>query len=130
MNKSSLGYAHALGHRLTGFYDMPHGMAVGMMLPHVLEYNRHVAEKKLAALAVACGLGKASEPQSALAAKFVQGVFRLYREVKLPEKCEKLRRSDYPVMIREAFKEANATYAVPRYMTKKDAADVMDRVLP
>ena len=44
-------------------YDLPHGMAVGMVLPHVIQYNKKAAEKEFAELAVACDPGKASEPE-------------------------------------------------------------------
>jgi len=130
MNKCSVGYAHAFGHRLTGFYDLPHGMAVGLFLPHVLEINRKAAQKELAELAVVCELGKADENPEALADRFIERVFELYRDVKLPQKCDQLKKSDYPAIIKEAFKETNATYAVPRYLTKQEATALLDKVLP
>jgi alcohol dehydrogenase class IV len=130
MNKCSVGYAHAFGHRLTGFYDIPHGMAVGLFLPHVLELNRKAAQKDLADLAVACELGKAGENPGELADRFIKRVFELYREVKLPQKCDKLKRSDYPAIIREAFRETNATFPVPRYLTRQEASALLDKVLP
>ncbi|MFP4040134.1 MAG: iron-containing alcohol dehydrogenase [Desulfosudaceae bacterium] len=130
MNKCSVGYAHAFGHRLTGFYDLPHGLAVGMFLPHVLEFDIPVAEKRLARLAVACGLGSDSESVSVLARKFVDRIFELYKNIELPETCDNLKRSDYPLIIREAFREANATYAVPKYMNRGEAASLLDKINP
>ena len=130
MNKCSLGYAHAFGHRLTGFYDLPHGMAVGMVLPHVINYNKKAAEKEFAELAVACDLGKDSEPKDVLADKFEKRIFELYDKLKLPKKCDKLKKSDYDQIVKEAFKETNATYGVPKYMTKKEAAELLDKILP
>ena len=130
MNKCGLGYAHAFGHRLTGFYDVPHGMAVGMFLPHVLEVNRKAAQKELAELSIACELGNRNEDTGALAGRFIQRVFDLYRDVELPEKCDELTRSDYKAIIGEAFKETNATFPVPRYLSKKEAAILLDKLLP
>ncbi len=129
MNKCSVGYAHAFGHRLTGFYDMPHGTAVGLFLPHVLEFNRKAAQKDLAELAVACGLGIPEENQADLADRFIRRVFELYRAVELPEKCDRLKQSDYAAIIKEAFKETYATFPVPRYLTKQEAATLLDKVL-
>ncbi len=128
MNKCSLGYAHSLGHRLTGLYDLPHGISVGMFLPHVLEFNRKAAEKELAELTIACELGTMDESPEVLTDKFIKRVSDLYCKVKLPEKCEKLKESDYKIIIKEAFKETNATYAVPRYLTKHEAAVLLDKV--
>lgn len=36
---SMLGAAHALANPLTAFLDVPHGQAVGMMMPHVIRFN-------------------------------------------------------------------------------------------
>lgn len=130
MNKCGLGYAHAFGHRLTEFYDLPHGLAVGMVLPHVLDMSRKESQKSLSELAIACKLGDASEPERHLAEKFISWVSGLYRECGLPQKVDKLSRSDYHLIIKEAFQEADATYPVPRYFTKNDAYDLLDRLSP
>jgi alcohol dehydrogenase class IV len=37
-----------------------------MVLPHVIKYNKKAAEKELAELSIACGLGKAIEPKDVL----------------------------------------------------------------
>ena len=34
-----LGAAHALANPLTAFLDVPHGQAVGIMMPHVVRFN-------------------------------------------------------------------------------------------
>jgi alcohol dehydrogenase len=39
IENSMLGAAHALANPLTGHFEVPHGFAVGMMLPHVVRYN-------------------------------------------------------------------------------------------
>ncbi len=36
---SMLGAAHALANPLTAFLDVPHGQAVGIMMPHVVRFN-------------------------------------------------------------------------------------------
>ncbi|MHA1130224.1 MAG: iron-containing alcohol dehydrogenase [Candidatus Helarchaeota archaeon] len=43
---SSCGIAHSCGHALGGAYHLQHGVAVGIMLPYVLEFNKIVAEEK------------------------------------------------------------------------------------
>lgn len=42
IENSMLGAAHALANPLTANYDIVHGHAVGMMLPHVVRYNADV----------------------------------------------------------------------------------------
>lgn len=130
MNKCGLGYAHAFGHRLTEFYDLPHGLAVGMTLPHVLHISRKEAQKPLRDLSIACEIGNSSEPAAQLAEKFINWVFDLYRECNLPINLDKLNQADYPLIIKEAFKEAHNTYPVPKYFTINDACELLGRLKP
>ena len=44
IENSMLGAAHALANPLTAHFQVVHGQAVGMMLPHVVRYNSRVAE--------------------------------------------------------------------------------------
>jgi alcohol dehydrogenase len=39
IENSMLGAAHALANPLTAAFDVPHGQAVGVMLPHVIRFN-------------------------------------------------------------------------------------------
>lgn len=39
IENSMLGAAHALANPLTAHYGVPHGQAVGLMLPHVVDFN-------------------------------------------------------------------------------------------
>jgi alcohol dehydrogenase len=43
---SMLGSAHALSNPLTAILGVPHGQAVGMMMPHVLRFNNDVVESR------------------------------------------------------------------------------------
>jgi alcohol dehydrogenase len=55
---SMLGAAHSMANPLTAHYKIPHGQAVGMMLPHVVRFNREApaAAAAYAELARAAGL--------------------------------------------------------------------------
>lgn len=43
---SMLGAAHALANPLTAFLDVPHGQAVGMMMPHVIRFNAQSVQNR------------------------------------------------------------------------------------
>ena len=45
IENSMLGAAHALANPLTANFGVPHGQAVGIMLPHVVRFNGSVAGK-------------------------------------------------------------------------------------
>ena len=55
---SMLGAAHAMANPLTADFDIAHGQAVGMMLPHVVQFNADCDETSLeyAKLAKECGI--------------------------------------------------------------------------
>jgi alcohol dehydrogenase len=44
IENSMLGAAHALANPLTTIFDVPHGQAVGVMLPHVIRFNAATVE--------------------------------------------------------------------------------------
>lgn len=46
IENSMLGAAHALANPLTTSFDVPHGQAVGVMLPHVIRYNAAAVESQ------------------------------------------------------------------------------------
>ena len=46
---------HAIGHALGGRFDVAHGVALTMVLPHVLRFNAAVREERLAQVAAALG---------------------------------------------------------------------------
>ncbi len=127
-NKCSLGYAHAFGHRLTELYDYSHGKTLGILLPNILEFSKDAIEDKLARLAVICDLGKALEDNKVLADKFIQRIIQLRKEVGLAEKCTELKKEDYDHIIKAAFKEANSSYAIPKYMTYDEAVELLDKI--
>jgi alcohol dehydrogenase len=43
---SMLGAAHALANPLTAYLDVPHGQAVGMMMPHVIRFNASIVQER------------------------------------------------------------------------------------
>jgi alcohol dehydrogenase len=47
---SMLGAAHALANPLTASLKVPHGQAVGLMLPHVIRFNSSIVEDRYAEL--------------------------------------------------------------------------------
>ena len=60
-DNAGLGLLHAIIHALGGAFHIPHGRLGGIMLPHVMEFNKEAALGQYASLATACGLGGATE---------------------------------------------------------------------
>jgi len=65
IENSMLGAAHALANPLSAHFDVTHGMAIAVMLPHVIRYNGESAAKLYGDLAVDAGLCPAGDPRAA-----------------------------------------------------------------
>jgi alcohol dehydrogenase len=66
IDSSMLGAAHACANPLTGRYGITHGVAVGMMLPHVIRFNGEATDAyaELAAMADSAGASGATAAES------------------------------------------------------------------
>lgn len=56
IENSMLGATHALANPLTARFDVVHGLAIGLMLPHVVRYNAQVVGELYGDLAADAGL--------------------------------------------------------------------------
>jgi alcohol dehydrogenase class IV len=59
--QKDLGAVHSCAHALGTVADMHHGLANGIMIDHVMRFNREAAEGKMAELARVCGAGATAE---------------------------------------------------------------------
>lgn len=62
IENSMLGATHALANPLTAHFDITHGLAIGIMLPHVIRYNSEVVGRHYGRLAADAGLTAADDP--------------------------------------------------------------------
>jgi|LSQX01.1.fsa_nt_gb alcohol dehydrogenase class IV len=63
ISQAGTGGAHGIGMSLGGLFNVPHGMAVGSVLPHILRFNARCCQKKLSRIATL--LGHASSDHTA-----------------------------------------------------------------
>ena len=87
IENAMLGATHALANPLTAEFDLPHGIAIGLMLPHVVRYNAaHVgtAYQELVSDAGLNGMG-AVECADLLARRIVQLVLAAGQPTNLAE---------------------------------------------
>jgi alcohol dehydrogenase len=70
MATTGLGACHAIGHALGGRFDVPHGVALTLVLPQVLSFSLPVRKDRLVDLSFALGAGStaASAEENAVAA--------------------------------------------------------------
>jgi alcohol dehydrogenase class IV len=89
--------AHAMGHALSAVFHVPHGRAVGVLLPYTLEFAARTAPQRLAELAVLVGCVGANTVERARA--LARRVRALSQVIDSPVRIDQLG------IAREAFEE-------------------------
>ena len=75
--QKDLGAVHSCAHALGTVVDMHHGLANGIMIDHVMRFNRDAAPEKMAELARVCGAGATAE-------SFIDWLARLKERIGIP----------------------------------------------
>ena len=109
--RGSVGYVHALGHTLGGLYGTPHGLAMAVILPHVMRQFGSAAHERLARLAEVCGMTGKNDAEKAEA--FLTWIEQMNAKMNIPAHLDVIRDEDIPQIIAWASKEANPLYPVP-----------------
>ena len=116
--RGCVGYVHAVGHTLGGLYGVAHGLAMAVLLPHVMRQFGTPAHKRLAELADVCGITGGNEAEKADA--FIRWIEQTNAKMGLPDKFHMIREEDIDQMITWAIKEANPLYPVPVVWGRED----------
>ena len=124
--RGCVGYVHAIGHTLGGLYGIAHGLAMAVLLPHVMKAFGASAHKRLAELADACGMVGANEAEKANA--FIRWIEETNEKMGLPDKFDVVKDEDIDQMITWARKEANPLYPVPVVWGRADFRKLIESV--
>jgi alcohol dehydrogenase class IV len=111
---SMLGAAHACANPLTTHFDVLHGIAVGVMLPHVVRFNAPVAESSYQELLRLSGLSGGTEQLS-------KRIVELKRTAMLPEGLKDCRVDEQkiPDLAKDAATQWTGKFN-PRVVSEKD----------
>ncbi len=80
---TGLGLVHGIAHPLGGQFDIPHGLALAIVIGGVLRLNRSVREERLARVAFAVGVGDTSATDAANADAAIAAITGLAAQVGL-----------------------------------------------
>ena len=123
IENSMLGAAHSAANPLTAHYNVVHGLAVGMMLPHVIRFNAEdgTARRAYAELASAPELACVSEGEEYATEVLVRHIESLLDLAQFPRSLTEcgLKESDIPKLAEEAAAQWTAKFN-PRTITAKD----------
>lgn len=109
--RGGVGYVHAIGHTLGGLYGTPHGLAMAVILPHVMRQFGSAVHERLARLAEVCGMTGKNDAEKADA--FLCWIEELKEKMEIPVGLDGIKEKDIPQIIAWASKEANPLYPVP-----------------
>jgi len=120
-----LGVCHAMAHQLSAFFDMPHGMANAILLPHVMEYNLKVAEDKFADIAAAMGGDISGKSKREAAEMALQLVKQLAVDVNAPKYLDDAgaTKDKIPGMVERAMLD-NPITQNPQKPTEEDVTNI------
>lgn len=119
------GAAHGLGNVLGGELHVPHGNAVGMLLPHVIEFNKDVCGERYAQLAKTIGLEKTGTDAQAEA--FAEAMKQFFRKLELPGLSKWLRdKEQIPYLAALAMKD-KCTRINGKPVTLEDAKKIYEK---
>jgi alcohol dehydrogenase class IV len=127
--RAYVGYVHAIAHALGGVYGVPHGLANAVILPYIHEAYGKSAHKKLSELADAAGITVMNDTEAQKAAKLIEAIRQLNKEMSIPDKIDGILAKDIPMMAQRACREGNPLYPVPRIMNRKELEKVFVLVM-
>ncbi len=126
INQVNVGNVHAIAHQLGGKYGIPHGVANGLVLPHVLRCYGPIVEERLAELSLAAGVSFAPS-QAARASAFIDSIVALRAEVGLSETDSRLQAADFETIADAACAEGDA-YPSPRLLQKSEVMAILKAI--
>lgn len=80
---TGLGLVHGIAHPLGGQFDIPHGLALAIVIGGVLRFNRAAREERLARVAFAMGVGDTSADDARNADAAIRAITELAASVGL-----------------------------------------------
>ena len=119
IENSMLGAAHACANPLTAHYGITHGIAVGMMLPHVIRFNGETVNGYYKDLVESAnlGLGRSSSCADTLSGRIAE----LQKLCELPQKLRECQVDEkaLPNLAKDAAKQWTGTFN-PRPVSEGD----------
>jgi succinate-semialdehyde dehydrogenase/glutarate-semialdehyde dehydrogenase len=127
---TGLGLVHGIGHALGGLFNIPHGVALCLVLEEVMKYNLPVRTMRIARLAFALGVGNTNQDDKTNADAAISRIASLVEQVGLKGKL-----SDHGITEKDLETLAETTLADavtinnPQTPTHAQVVEIMKKAL-
>ncbi|KKM10142.1 alcohol dehydrogenase [Clostridiales bacterium PH28_bin88] len=126
-SNAGVGAAHALAYPIGAECHAPHGLLVGLLLPHVMEYNLPVQQERFARVAVAMeeNINGLSVKAAAMAA--VNGIKDIIADIKMVSRLRDLGIQEdlLPLLAERTLAVTRLLRSNPRRLTAKDMEGIL-----
>jgi alcohol dehydrogenase len=128
IENSMLGVCHACANPLTAHYGITHGLAIGILLPHVIRFNAHTVPELYCDLIEESGLQNGHIEGAA--ETLVERINHLMQIAHLPTKLSScgVSRTILPLLSEEASQQWTARFN-PRPVTEKEILSLYESAL-
>jgi alcohol dehydrogenase class IV len=123
---------HALAYPLGGMFNVTHGVANAMLLPHVMAFNLDAIEDRLANVARALDLATKAESDQVAARKLIEKMEEWTAAVEIPQDLRKFGVSEehLDALAEAASKVKRLLGNNPKALTLDDMKSIYSRLLP
>lgn len=130
MSATGLGIVHGIGHPLGGRHDVPHGVALSLVLAECLRFNRTARLARLARLAEPLGIHSTSSSDARNADAAIAAVEQLLVSVSMPSSLRafSISDSDLPGIVEDALLDP-VMANTPRQPTAGDVQRILTSAL-
>jgi len=120
-SNAGLGAAHGLSHPLGAYYKIPHGLACGVLLPYVLEYNMDVCQEKMDRIAEKIGVKSGRDVPDAIR--------DLLQKINIPLDLRKwrIRKEDISSLV--AGSRGGSMSKNPRELSDEELSSILEKVI-
>ena len=120
-----LGIVHSMAHSLGSFFDTPHGVAIALLLPHVMKFNGQVCPELFRNMGRAFGLDMENLSDQDAVDKVVNAISELSKKLHIPQTLREIGIPEemIPTLAKQAINDI-CTPGNPREVTVEDIINI------